>query len=181
MSASAERRIRKLTVRDYYLLAREGHMDPSERTELVDGQIISMLPIGFGHSDVQAKLLTQLYRQQDLQRFRIWPGGLRISDTGERYPDISLIRPGVTDQPSPSDLFLLIEIADTSLAYDLTEKKNEYEKAGVREYWVVDVTDKTVFVFQMEQDHYATLGAKSTGVLQLRALPEVTIEISDLF
>jgi Uma2 family endonuclease len=71
--------------------------------------------------------------------------------------------------------------SDPSLAYDLTEKKNEYEKAGVREYWVVDVTDKTVFVFQMEQDHYAILGAKSTGVLQLQALPEVTIEIADLF
>jgi Uma2 family endonuclease len=49
----------------------------------------------------------------------------------------------------------------------------------VREYWVVDVTDKTVFVFQMEQDHYATPRAKSTRVLQLQALPEVTIEIAE--
>jgi Uma2 family endonuclease len=181
MSASAERRIRKLTVRDYYLLAREGHLDPSERTELVDGEIISMFPIGFSHSDVQAKLLTQLYPQQDLRRFRIWPGGLRISDTGERYPDVSVIRPGVTNQPSASDLLLLIEIADTSLTYDLTEKRNEYETAGVPEYWVVDVTDKTIFVFEMEQGRYRSLGAKSAGVLPLRAFPDVTITIADLF
>jgi Uma2 family endonuclease len=181
VSASAEPPVRKLTIRDYYLLAREGHIHPSERTELVDGKIISMLPIGFSHSDVQAKLLRQLYRQEDLQRFRVWPGGLRISDTGERYPDISLIRPGVTDQPAVSDLFLLIEIADTSLVYDLTEKKNEYEIAGVPEYWVVDVTNKTVFVFQMEHGHYSALGARSSGVLRLRAFPEVTINIADLF
>ena len=181
MNASAEPRVRKLTVRDYYLLAREGHLDPAERTELVDGQIISMLPAGFSHSDVQAKLLTQLYRQQDLRRFRIWAGGLRISDTGERYPDVSVIRPGLTNQPSANDLFLLIEIADTSLTYDLTEKKMEYEGAGVPEYWVVDVADKTIFVFQMEHSHYASLGAKSSGILPLRAFPEVTITIADLF
>jgi Uma2 family endonuclease len=181
VSASAEPQVRKLTIRDYYLLAREGHLDPSERTELVDGQIISMFPVGFSHSDVQAKLLTQLYRQQDLQRFRIWPGGLRISDTGERYPDLSVVRPGLTDQPSAKDLFLLVEIADTSLTYDLTDKKKEYEEVGVPEYWVVDVTDKTIFVFQMEHGCYTSLGAKSTAILQLRAFPEVTITIADLF
>jgi Uma2 family endonuclease len=168
-------------VQDYYLLAREGHLDPSERTELVDGQIISMLPIGFSHSNVQAKLLTQLYRQQDLQRFRIWPGGIRISNTGERYPDISVVRPGLTNQPSASDFFLLIEIADSSLTYDLTEKKKEYEKAGVPEYWIVDVTGKTILVFQMEHGRYTSLGAKSSGSLQLRDFPEVTINIADLF
>ena len=181
VSAPAEPRVRKLTVEDYYLLAREGHLDPSERTELVDGQIISMLPIGFSHSDVQARLLTQLYRQQDLPRFRVWPGGLRISDTGERYPDISLVRPGLTEQPSPADLFLLIEIADSSLTYDLTEKRDEYEQVGVPEYWVVDVRNKTVFVFQMEHGRYVSLGAKNSGVLPVHAFPELTISIADLF
>jgi Uma2 family endonuclease len=181
MNTGLEPQVRKLTVRDYYLLAQEGNLHPEERTELVDGQIIKMLPIGFSHSNVQAKLLAQLYRQEDPSRFRIWPGGLRISDTGERYPDISLVSPTISKQPTAQDLFLLIEIADSSLTYDLTEKKNEYERAEIQEYWVVDVQDKAIFPFQLDNRTFIGLGAKSSGELHPRLFPDITIVINQLF
>lgn len=181
MKTGLEPEIRKLTIPDYYLLAKEGNLDPEEPTELVDGQIIKMLPIGFSHSNAHANLLRQLFRQEDPARFRVWPGGLRISNSGERYPDISLVNPTITVQPTPRDIFLLIEIADSSLMYDLTEKKNEYEASEVNEYWVVDVRDKAIFRFQLENGKFTALRAKSSGELQPRALPDIKILLDAVF
>ncbi len=181
MNAGLEPQVRKLTIRDYYLLSKEGNLDPEEPTELVDGQIVKMLPIGFSHSNAQANLLRQLFRQEDPARFRVWPGGLRISDNGERYPDISLVNPAIAVQPTPKDLFLLIEIADSSLMYDLTEKKNEYETSGINEYWVVDVKDRTIFRFQLENGKYNALGAISSGEIHPRALPDIKILLDAVY
>ena len=104
-----------------------------------------------------------------------------MSDTGERYPDISLILPSVTNQPTANDLFLLIEIADSSLAYDLTEKKKEYEAAGVKEYWVIDVRGKAAFAFRLENGRYSSSGAKNIGTLTVQAFPQVKIELTKIF
>jgi Uma2 family endonuclease len=172
--------VRKLTVEDYYALASLGHLSPNERSELADGKIVIMLPIGFRHSDVQARLLEQLHRQKTAQ-FRIWPGGLRISPTGERYPDVSLVRSDITDQPKPHELFLLVEIADASLTYDLTEKKAEYEAAGVCEYWVIDVQSKVIFPFRLENRAYTTAGAVTDGEISPSLLPHLRIKVAELF
>ena len=60
-------------------------------------------------------------------------------------------------------------------------KKNEYETSEVNEYWVVDVQDKAIFRFQLENGKYTALGAKSSGELQPRALPDIKILLEAVF
>jgi Uma2 family endonuclease len=92
-----------------------------------------------------------------------------------------LVNPAISSQPTAKDLFLLIEIADSSLLYDLINKKNEYEAAGIREYWVVDVQDKAVFRFQYESGKYTGLGAKGAGELPVHTFPQVKIMVDEIF
>jgi Uma2 family endonuclease len=82
MNTGSEPQVRKLTVDDYYLLAKDGNFDPDERTELADGQIIKMFPIGFKHSNAQASLLRQFFRQEDPALFKVGP---------EAYVSVALV------------------------------------------------------------------------------------------
>lgn len=150
------RQPRRWTFEEYLRLAEEGIIGPDERTELIDGEIIRMSPTGRRHRAVTRHLngwLGQLLAGQAL---------VSMQDTlplpGERgpVPDIAVLRyredQWVDEDPSPADILLIIEVAESSLSYDRGLKRSMYATAGIAEYWLVDLRRGAVIVYSRPEN-----------------------------
>ena len=141
--------LHRFSVDEYERMADVGIL-PDRRLELIDGLVAAMSPRGERHWYAVA-LLTRLFCDQCAGRYTV--SGecltLRLGPRDAREPDLVLSRgnlDGVRRRPGPEDVALLIEVADSSLAYDLGEKKAAYARAGIPEYWVVDLRHDVVVV-----------------------------------
>src|SRR6516165_3718491 len=111
--------VRRFNVQEFYKLAEAGILSEDDRVELLSGQIMVMAPIGENHRtvvDAMAEILTD----QRQGRYRVGvQNPLRIDDENELQPDLVLYdRAVVARHPIPEETFLVIEVADASLAYD---------------------------------------------------------------
>ncbi|MEL6289341.1 MAG: Uma2 family endonuclease [Pseudomonadota bacterium] len=130
---------RRFTTRELEAMAVAGILADDERIELIAGEVVPMSPQGNRHEIIRTRLAHALSRSvTDKVRVSSEPQ-FNVSDDTHYVPDIfnhaaDIDAPFVT---GPEALHV-IEIADTSLAYDLSRKATLYSLAGVREYWVID-------------------------------------------
>ena len=85
--------------------------------------------------------------------------------------------------PAPDNIFLLIEIADTTLETDRKRKATAYAKAGITDYWILDVNTRQVYVFREpgEANYRQETVFNEDDVLSMLAFPEIEVQISQLF
>lgn len=147
---AAQRRL--FTVSDYYKMAEAGILSPDDRVELIRGEILKMSPIKSQHAGVINKLVKMLIRQLDDRATVAGQNPLHISKFSEPEPDIIVARfredEYVERHPRPEDVFLLIEVADSSLAFDRKVKTPLYAQAGIPEYWIVNLNDRQIEIFR---------------------------------
>lgn len=129
-------------------ILREGH-----RVELVDGEIIEMNPIGVNHANCVARL-TRLFAHLVQDQAVVWvQNPLHIDEHSELQPGLLLLKPEFglysTSHPTPGDVLLLIEVSDTSRAYDRGAKLELYAQARIPEVWVVDLPNSAVESFRL--------------------------------
>ena len=141
---------RRFTVDDYYAMARAGILHEDDRVELIDGEIVEMPPIGPGHAgstDGGAELLIR--RFGDLVQVRI-QAPIRLNAHNEPQPDLALVRRRAdfyrSGHPTPADVLLVIEVADTSLETDQRIKLPTYARASLPEVWLLDLQHDLVLV-----------------------------------
>ncbi len=143
--------LRRFTVRDYYAMADAGILDSDERVELLDGKVVAMSPIGARHADRVSRLAEWLvHHTPGIARVRI-QCPVRLDDHSEPEPDIALVdaaRDYNAAHPGPEDVFLVIEISDSTLKKDLRVKVPLYARAGIPEVWVVALEEDRVYVFR---------------------------------
>jgi Uma2 family endonuclease len=183
MVAVLQPEVRKFSVAEYYRLAETGVLLPSERVELLNGQIIRMAPIGEKHRTIVDKLNYVLV-DKPRKRYQVSiDQPIRIEDFNEPQPDVVLYKRGVENRhPTPEDIYLVIEVADTTLDYDSGDKLRAYEKGGIREYWIFDLGQKTVNIYKLPpQKHIYTREAKTRGFIAPQAFPDVTVDLADIF
>ncbi|NJL88137.1 MAG: Uma2 family endonuclease [Leptolyngbyaceae cyanobacterium SM1_1_3] len=143
---------RRFTVSEYYRMSELGILQPTERTELIAGEIISMAAKGTAHTS--AVLLTQDLFKEGLGRrvFVRSQDPIHLSETSEPEPDIVVaVRDPLaysTHHPTPAEILLVIEVADSSLSYDLKTKAPLYAQASITDYWVLDVIARQLYVFR---------------------------------
>jgi Uma2 family endonuclease len=139
----------RLTVDDYYRMAEVGVLSPDDRTELIEGEIIDMAPIGSAHADVVRLLNQRLVRAVGDSAVVSIQLPVRLSQRSEPQPDLALLNPKARGyrrmHPTADDVLLLIEISDTTLRYDVGVKARLYATHGVAEYWVVDLVANRVW------------------------------------
>ena len=142
---------RRFTREEYHRLGELGILKPDERVELIKGEVMTMAPIGSTHAStviILIQLLTGLFRGQALVSVQ---NPIGLSDS-EPQPDVSLLKPRGDHyrgaHPAPDDVLLVIEVADTSLGYDMGTKAPLYAESGIRELWVVDVNASRLHVFR---------------------------------
>jgi len=110
-----------------------------------------------------------------------------LSDLSEPQPDLAVLRPRAdfygAGHPWPTDVLLVIEVADTTARWDRTVKRPLYAAAGVAEVWIVDVTARVVDVaLQPGEDGYRNIrqiGVRET--ISPAAFPDLSIIVAELF
>jgi len=175
--------IRKLTVRDYHLMAEAGIFAPDERVELLDGTLYTMAPQGPIHADLtyylQRQFLSALGDRIDARPHSL----IALSDISEPEPDLAIVRRqryGVR-HPHPDEIFLLVEVADSSLRRDRDLKPLVYARAGIPEYWLVDVQTREILVHrEPSAEGYRRIDPVGTTLAPV-AFPDCALDLSQLW
>lgn len=177
----------RLTVDDYHRLGEAGILREDDRIELLEGQLIDMSPIGPRHALVVEILNRWLIRATG-EQFWVRPQNPIALDSGsEPQPDIVLARKPWRDYPNahpgPEDIVLLIEVADSSRDIDLGAKRELYALAGIREFWIVDLTADAVLVCRnpLNGGYRSVTRIEAAGSLEIEALPGTAIPATALF
>lgn len=138
----------KLRIEDYLLLDRSGAFDAYAKTELIDGEIFYTNAPHRPHARIKSQLFLSISAALTSSRSpleALVDASIAVPDNGVPEPDIVL-----TSEPEGLDLIplgtvaLVVEVADTTLANDLGVKAQLYARAGIPEYWVVDVEAKVI-------------------------------------
>jgi Uma2 family endonuclease len=177
----------RLTLDDYHRLGGAGILGEDDRVELLDGQLVDMSPIGTRHAlavDALNELLGAAAAGRAALRVQ---NPIELDPASEPQPDVALVRRPwrgyPTAHPQPADIFLLIEVADSSLDLDRGAKLALYARAAIREVWIVDLTIDGVFVHRRPHgdayEHVARI--EPSGMLEVEALPGVAIPAAPLF
>lgn len=142
----------RLTVSDFHRMGEAGIFATGDRVELIDGEVIDMSPIGALHAAIVALLTAFLCRSVGSGVIVWCQNPIRLDDSSEPEPDIALLRPRadgyMSAHPGPEDVLVVIEVADTSLAYDLGMKVPLYARHGIPEAWVIDAATRQTRVFR---------------------------------
>jgi len=143
---------RRFTVDEYYQMGEAGIFGENDRVELLDGQIYVMSPIGSEHATCVRRLTRFFIREAEPQALVSAQHPIRLDNASEPEPDLALLHPREDDyatrHPRPKDVFLLVEVAETSLSFDQEVKRPLYAEAGVPEYWIVDLKPPAVHVYR---------------------------------
>jgi Uma2 family endonuclease len=180
----------RITVADYDRMIAEGYFAPGpkrHRIELIDGELRPMSPIGPIHERLVDILtewsLTNLPREAAWVRIQNSIGVPELDSAPE--PDVCWVRRRdySAGRPVPADILLVIEVSDTSLAYDRGEKANLFAAAGVADYWVVNIPSRCLEVFrQPEANRFASRQViRTPDEVRPLAFPQAVLPVELLF
>lgn len=173
---------RPLRVDEYHKLIELGVFE-DQKVELVGGVLVEMSPQGPRHFGL-IPYLTHLLVGLVGDDYVISPQGPVIADEiSEPEPDFAVLsRRDTRITGKPTDALLVIEVANTSLRFDLGEKARRYAGAGYPEYWVIDVMRKVVHVHRgpSPDGTWASVQVQAEGPLTALAVPPITIDVGQL-
>lgn len=140
------------TVQDYHRMSEMGILDPDERTELINGQIVLMAAKGTPHVTSLHLLANELRERLGNTALVRTQDPIQLDDWSEPEPDLVVARGTVLDyanrHPGPSDIELVVEVADSTLKQDCEIKDKLYAQAGIADYWVVDLKNRQLHIFR---------------------------------
>ncbi|MEG5159477.1 Uma2 family endonuclease [Microcoleus sp. AT3-A2] len=144
--------LRKWTVKEYHKLGEMGFFHPEERVELLSGNIIKMSAKGTAHTSATRRTASVLSDLLGNQAAVYTQDPIALDDNSEPEPDIAVVRIDsfdyATHHPTPSEVYLIIEVADSSLTFDREVKAKAYARSGIADYWVLNVNERQLHVFR---------------------------------
>ncbi len=173
---------RRVTRADYHRLGELGFYR-GERVQLIHGSVVDMPPIGAPHANAVRRLAHIFERAVGDRALVSVQQPFVAVDDSEPEPDLALLPPGDYSKEHPDRAFLIVEVAESSLRYDLSEKASLYAASNVPEYWVVDVEARAVWLFARPVGGaYAEKRRTEEGAeIAPEAFPEVTVRVAELF
>jgi Uma2 family endonuclease len=177
----------RFTVADYYRMGEAGVLAADARVELIEGEIIDMAPIGSPHSGTLSFLIGRFTRLVPDTASLSVQSPLRLSDLSEPQPDLMLLQPRPDhyrhSHPGPADALLLVEVVESSLAFDRDVKLPLYATAGIPEIWLVDLNERALLRHQAPAGGcYQTIERLTDpGALALAAIPGASVDLAGLF
>ncbi len=144
----------RLSVDEVYALTEAGVFAENENIELIEGEIVPMAAAKADwHEMMKARLNRALVRVLPESAWLYPEPSITLSETTLVEPDLVVLPSGsMTRRMRGPDLLLTIEVADSSLSYDLKVKAPLYATHGIRDYWVVDAIRKTIRVHRDPAD-----------------------------
>jgi len=172
---------RKLTLDEYHRIGAAGVLGPGDRIELIDAEMIEMVPIGTKHL---AKMLA-LRAGGDAIVSTQHP--IALPPRNELQPDVALLKPRADDYenslPVVKDVLLVIELADTTIAYDREVKLPIYAQHAIPEVWLFDLQQRTVFVHRAAgpQGYRRILTPGNAETISPMLLPNLVIDLTEVW
>lgn len=181
---------RQWTRAEYDRMVEHGVFGPDERLELIDGEILTMTPQGTHHAgtiglvqDVLCVVFGHTHVRVQLP--------FALDPASEPEPDLAVVAGTPRDylEAHPDSALLIVEVADATLAFARRSKGSLYARAGIAEYWVVNVSDGVLEVYRNPtEDPAARYGSvyRDTQVLRAGdivvplAVPGVEISVAEL-
>jgi Uma2 family endonuclease len=137
------------TVDQYHAIIDAGILTENDPVELIEGEVVTKMPKKPRHSltkDLLQQIIRSIFPTEYLVREQ---EPITLGDS-EPEPDLTVVTGSIHDfaerHPGPNEVVLVIEIADTSLEFDRTQKFRIYARAGIREYWIVNLVDRQIEV-----------------------------------
>jgi Uma2 family endonuclease len=168
-------------------MAESGILTEDDRVELIRGEIIDMSPIGTKHAACVRRLSNKLGQRLGNRIILSVQNPVVLDNNSEPQPDVALLKPRddfyATAHPQPQDIFLLIEVSDSTVVYDREEKIPLYAEANIIEIWLVDINEQVVEVYQQPTAAGYQLMQKfaSGQSLSIKAFPNVNITVNEIF
>ncbi len=182
-SSAAQPHLHPISARDYHRMGEAGILDRAQRTELIEGRIIEMTPIGSRHADRVNRIARHFAKILPDEVVISIQNPVRLDDHSEPEPDIALLRPREKPyseaHPGPQDVLLIIEVADSSLAYDRDVKTALYARHGIPEYWLLDLAQNRLDIFRQpnEGEYRLRLRPRRGETIVLSALSQMGLEL----
>ena len=175
---------RRFTVDECLAMVSAGILHEDDRIELIDGVLIYMAPIGDYHDTGTDWLALQFFRAVGDRAMVRVQGSIRLNNMRAPQPDIAILRPRPLDDVRPyfpQDIFIVVEVADSSLRYDSGPKLARYAAAGIPEVWIANLRAREVIA------HTNPSGSEYTSVRTYRpgesispeAFPDVSLAVDD--
>lgn len=175
----------KLDVAAFYRMAEVGIIGARDRIELIYGDLIDMAPIGDKHVDAVDLLNERLVLTTHGHATTSVQNPLRLDQQNQPQPDLTLYRRSDRSgmQRGAADVFLVVEVADSSLDYASNIKGGLYSSFGIPEYWIVDVKSQAIIIHrQASTAGYNDVQTVTSGTLvSLAAAPDIVIDLTGLF
>lgn len=177
---------RLISIDDYHRMAADGLFSEDDRVELIEGEIVEMTPIGSWHAGSVRRLddlfTTSLGRRALVDKEH----PVSLGDWSEPEPDLAvLVRRDdyyTSINPTAADVFLVVEVADSSASYDRGVKAPLYAHQGIREYWLLDLRGQVLEIYrQPSPAGYRKIQRLRRGdSIAMEAFPDVVFSVSDL-
>ena len=180
-------RKRLFTRKEYHAMGKAGILGHHERVELLEGEIIVMSPIGNRHAFCVDRLNYEFAALNISRRTIVRvQNPAATSPTSEPEPDIMLMAYKddryESGHPSPQDILLLVEVADSSLRYDTNVKLRHYALSGVSETWIADLRNAQIVSHtEPSPEGYLVSRIYRLGdTISPTAFPDLQIAVSDI-
>jgi Uma2 family endonuclease len=176
----------RFTVGQYDQMIETGILTEDDRVELIRGEIVPKMPSDPPHAGTIKRLIRLIDPQLRGRALLGVQDPIHLADS-EPEPDQSILHPSPDDyttrHPTPADIFVLVEVADSSLDRDRNEKNPLYAENGVIEYWIINLNDDTVLVHRQPRPDgtWADITTHGRGAtLDIAALPGVAVAVADI-
>jgi Uma2 family endonuclease len=176
---------RLFTCDEYETMLVAGILSEDDRTELIEGEILQMPPIGSPHAG-GINRLNALFSHLAGRAILSVQNPLRLNDLSEPQPDFVLLRPREDfyrdSHPRPEDVLLVIEVADASLAFDRRVKAPLYAMNGIAELWILDLQDRTIEVYRhpSARGYLDVRRCDRESSLKMLAFPDLEILVEEI-
>lgn len=177
---------RRFTVTEYHRMLEAGVFDDAERVELIEGEVLQMAAKSLRHVAGVRRVSKVLSSLLGAQVFISTQDPIQIGTISEPEPDVVVAVPSVTDyedhHPTPPEILLIVEVAETSVAVDRQRKLPLYAQAGIQQFCILnlrgneleDYRDPTPEGYRSKQTYTAQ---QSFGLV---AFPEIQIKVVEL-
>lgn len=176
----------KLTADQYQRMGETGILHEDDHVELLEGELWEMSPIGDWHNSCVDRCTWRLGGALGGRAILRVQGSFRLSPVAEPEPDLLVLRFRddfyAHGSPGRADVLLLIEVADSSLAYDHDFKLPLYARAGIPDVWIANRTAMRFEIYREPRGgvYQSVTFVERGGTLTPLAFPDLTIQVSDI-
>ena len=176
---------RPFTVDEYHKMIQANILTEDDRVELLAGEIVQMSPIGSRHVACVNRL-NHIFMALGSRVIISVQNPVRLSEESEPEPDVALVKPRsdfyTEALPTPKDVLLLIEVAETSIEIDRAVKLPLYARAGIGEVWLVDLSQKRIEVYRQPsaQGYQAVQQVQPGQSLIPAGLPDLAVGVDEV-